>query len=432
MNKIFSEKNITIGLLICCFLSLFLKNSINSICLVLLVVYSLINYFLIKKRKIVLTFGFRKEEIYFIIYFLVIVISVIYSENKDVAIKHIGRYIAFLVVPLSFNFLPVLSHTYKFFIRKVYVYGIIVLLTFLFFNAVRQNAEIGYSFIDFISSIFLSIFDSDVTVSGIEYWVFMYEGLTGVINIQPIYISLFVNLGYAFLISLREKEEISSVRFWAISAFFLLFSVLLSSRMETIIFFVLLFLYLLVYSPKSKKEFFRNLFACSISVFLMVLVVFSNPILKDRILSTIDTNYTSDYVSFANQNVRMEKWKNSLQVIEKSPIIGQGIGDYKDELIAQYKENNFLLGVENRYNSHNQYLDTMLQSGLFGLVVLLGLFFRGVINAYKKDLEKILLYLTFGLSFITESMFDRHWGIVSFVFFVCFSLKYTVDINNNK
>ncbi len=431
-NKLLDEKRVTIGLILCFLLSLPLKNNINSIFIFLISTYAAINFFILNKRKFVFKFSFKNVEFYFVIYYFILIISILYSENTQIAIKHVGRYIPFLILPLGFSVLPSLEMKKKCLIRKFYVYWIAIILIFLFCNAIRENAKIGYSFIDFIVSFSLNLLDSSHKISGLEYWVFMYEGLTGILGIQPIYMSLFVNLAFVFLISLKEKKEIKPITFWILCFLFLIFSILLSSRMGTLLFLSVFFTYLILYEPKTKRQFFRNILIFASCFILMFTVVITNPILKDRIMSVIDTKYTNKYVSFANQNIRMVKWSNAIEVIKKSPIIGFGVGDYKEILIDQYEESNFLLGVKNRYNSHNQYLDTTIQLGVFGLSALLGLFLIGIIKSYKKDLEKVLIYSTFALSLLTESMFDRHWGLVSFVFFICFSLKYNVDINNNK
>src|SRR5690606_5082693 len=132
------------------------------------------------------------------------------------------------------------------------------------------------------------------------------------------------------------------------------------------------------------------------------------------------------YLNFSNQSERFEIWKNSEEVFLKSPIIGHGTGDYKDVLFEQYKQNNYTNGISNKFNSHNQYLDTSLQLGLAGLIILIVFLYRKILNSSKENFEKKYIFIIFVISLITESMFDRHWGIVSIVLFTGFVNKYNI------
>lgn len=423
-KAIFNNKALPI-LITFCFLSLFFRNNMNSICLGFLFFYSVF-YSLTSKNY---SLPFKNEFIYLYIYYGVLLVSVIYSENSDVALKLTLRSIAFIVVPLSFNYLPNLPEKKKYAVRKYYIGFVILLLLFLFANALYRNYILGNSILDYLYQKILVYLNFSEVKSDIriEYWLFSYEGLTNVINMQPIYVSLFVNLAYAFTISLKEKKVIPELLFWLISVYFLFFILLLSSRTEMLIFVALMFYYLLFIKSRTKKELILNSFKSFMLVFCLMFVVLNNPILKYRVISVIKPDYKREYVNFANQNIRFQKWNSAKELITESPILGYGIGDFQAELISQYKRNNFEVGVMHKYNSHNQYLDTMLQIGLFGFLILILFFIRSFFWYSRDNFEKKIILIIFLFSFITESMFNRHWGIVSFVLFISFTSKYKLN-----
>ena len=72
-------------------------------------------------------------------------------------------------------------------------------------------------------------------------------------------------------------------------------------------------------------------------------------------------------------NIRFWIWKSAFSVIENHPIIGVGTGDVRDELQKQYEKRGMSQAVIFRYNAHNQYLETWLGTGIFGLFALLAM-----------------------------------------------------------
>ncbi|GLU43204.1 hypothetical protein Musp01_08280 [Muricauda sp. NBRC 101325] len=152
-------------------------------------------------------------------------------------------------------------------------------------------------------------------------------------------------------------------------------------------------------------------------------------------MSVVNPEYRHEHLNFANQNIRFLKWKYALQLASRAPVVGFGIGDAKNELIKEYETNTFNAGVLNRFNSHNQYLDTLLQSGLIGLIGLFAIFYFGYFGRSNVGKEVKLILAVFYLSFLTESMLDRHWGIVSFVLFTMYVSTFkirAIEISNNR
>jgi len=129
--------------------------------------------------------------------------------------------------------------------------------------------------------------------------------------------------------------------------------------------------------------------------------------------------FTYNEVAYDNSvNSRKEIWNAATDVVAQNPILGTGTGDAEADLIQAYANNGFKLGVEEKYNAHNQYLQILVETGWLGLLCFAGFFFLCLRLAIK---HKNYLYLAFLLLWLvnisTESMLETQSGVVFFSFF---------------
>lgn len=110
-------------------------------------------------------------------------------------------------------------------------------------------------------------------------------------------------------------------------------------------------------------------------------------------------------------NNRIIIYKNYLNLIKENYLIGYG---YKNGAkIVKYKYNY-------SFNTHNQYLQSLFYSGLFGFLLLILFSFSPFVLKIKKNKEKNgleLLIILILFNFLFESLLSRQWGLI----FVCFS-----------
>jgi O-antigen ligase len=121
-------------------------------------------------------------------------------------------------------------------------------------------------------------------------------------------------------------------------------------------------------------------------------------------------------------NIRINIWKNAVQLIERHPLFGVGTGDIKEELASIYAENKYEYGVNEKPSPHNQFLHTGVILGLTGVIVLVVCFLFQLYYSYK---QKYWLYFFFLLlillNCLTESILERQAGIIFFAGFnTCF------------
>jgi O-antigen ligase len=139
---------------------------------------------------------------------------------------------------------------------------------------------------------------------------------------------------------------------------------------------------------------------------------------QGRFLEMVDLNSTYAENKWGGRALRLEKWKFTLEAIIGNSIIGSGSGDYWFEMEKVYRKNNFELGLKEKFNSHNQYLQTALTLGFPGLVLLISILVFMLLQARKtNNFVLMLAVLSISLSMISESILERQTGIFLSVLF---------------
>jgi len=122
-------------------------------------------------------------------------------------------------------------------------------------------------------------------------------------------------------------------------------------------------------------------------------------------------------ISDVSSDERIMIYKSDLESWMESPLIGYGVGDYRQQMVEAYNDNDFSAGVENEYNAHNQYIETLLSTGLIGLAVLLFWMLWPTIQAWRtsrRDVFWLIAMFTFCfmLGCLFESMLERQMGVL--------------------
>ncbi|GAA0714390.1 hypothetical protein GCM10009430_07520 [Aquimarina litoralis] len=123
-------------------------------------------------------------------------------------------------------------------------------------------------------------------------------------------------------------------------------------------------------------------------------------------ISIVHSNSTSE-------KARLLSWDASFKLIKEAPLLGYGIGDANDVLIKKYNELNYTYNLENKYNAHNQFLQTFLQTGIIGVMVLCGIFVVLAIRM-RRSRNEFSVFLILLISLVFESMLVRFNGVVFF------------------
>ncbi|MEI6020033.1 MAG: O-antigen ligase family protein, partial [Bacteroidota bacterium] len=128
-----------------------------------------------------------------------------------------------------------------------------------------------------------------------------------------------------------------------------------------------------------------------------------------------------DKTSKESTTVRILIWQQAMELSLQKPIFGLGVGDANDQLYQAYANNGLSGALQYHLNAHNQYLQTLLGMGLFGLLLMFHFTWMQLFSALRSK-RFILFVFAFLISFnfLVESMLQTAAGVLFFCFFYCF------------
>ncbi|MCB0478720.1 MAG: O-antigen ligase family protein [Crocinitomicaceae bacterium] len=357
-----------------------------------------------------------------ITFFLFYVLSLTYSQNMEEGTRSVTAKLPLLVFPIMFSMLPVSSSLLKKFSR---MFPLILSAFFL---------------------ICLGIQLQEVNATGDQSLIYS-DNLGSVFHIQAVYGGLFVNLALIFIlfgiVDQKENSKKDKVLYGILAFFLFALHFLLISRLALILGLLILaiFIFKLIWNTKKQKW----ILPVALGMLLLpFLAYFSSEKLQNRFQSVFHTEFQYDNPNPINHfnaeqkeenwnsfTARLATWTCAWEVFKKAPIVGQGVGDHFDELMKEYEVKNYVLGLKEGYNTHNQYLDILLACGILGLLALLLYFFYPLFIGFQSGNWLLaVLALAFIFSALTENILNRSQGII--VIAIVFSLYQSYNINQNK
>jgi len=163
---------------------------------------------------------------------------------------------------------------------------------------------------------------------------------------------------------------------------------------------------------------------------LLVSVLWFTPGIKDEFRNTLE--WTGEYLrspsaylearskerELQSNHIRLVMWTVTAELIAEHPF-GVGTGDVDRHLHKRLLEYGFVELVDQDLNSHNQYLQTTLETGVLGLIFLLVFVLSSLRTAIRKN-SLLLLVIVAGFAFnaLFESFFQRQSGIVFYSFWI--------------
>ncbi len=375
-----------------------MKENFNSLTIIICFVLCLIN-FVLDKREIINPKKIIILSIYFLFYFIFFIFN-------HIDLKHFLLNLPFIVFPILFYIKPKDLNGNSFIIKMLVVFQISVFLKC-----------IEYLYIFLKKHNLTQLFD----INNYNIPLFRdYVQTNSLLEIHPTYFSSF--LLFSFIISLYnlltlKKKSTQHILFNLIISLNSVFFIFLFSS-KIILLALLLSLIVLLYTLKTHYKKYNIQIYAFILITLGICLFKSKDLLYKRfneIKTEINKPIEGDYHN--SINIRVAIIKCSIKLIKQVPF--WGYGKYlKEELNICYSKNfksDFY--KKNNYNTHNFYLNTYLYGGvIFSLVFLI---YMIVIYNYIKH-SKLALMIFFSILIInlTENYFSRHFGIISFNYFI--------------
>jgi hypothetical protein len=421
-----------------------------------------------------------------------LILSIVYSEDKTLAIKGIITALPLLSVPLAMTTASKLSVRQIGVLKKVFVFScLITSMVYFLQTGIRIGLFDGSYKLKPVSTAYQS-----------SYLVYnlTYHQLTP--SIHAVFFSLYIAFAvFILLFDLQWKTWLSKILQALMVIYFLLYLILLTSA--TINFALYSFIIATVYFKYSFKKLWHYLLffgliivGTAITDYLLVVKYigpdigdivyrFDSPSINQKILlsyvavilvgaaaiiikltarrnyklvlgcsfliaafagliyltKTTDNRKSSER-KLNNITVRANYSSEAIRIVKRHPLFGVGIGDKKYKLI----ERNLELGdrrylefgadskPEGIFNAHNQFLDFWITAGIIPVICLLLFFIHEFSKAlrYRHILCLGLLYC-FCLFCFTDMAMMVQRGVVFFLFFIClFENEIKLKMNKNR
>lgn len=268
---------------------------------------------------------------------------------------------------------------------------------------------------------------------------FFYHRLVEPVKGHAIYFSVLVFIALLFLLGDYERNSFGFGKSIPLSLiiFLSVFLFCLSSKLVIVFYFLyLLFYFIRLLKNKSINRFLLIAFSILFIAGSAIVLTTRNPvsrrfydILKGDV-GVIGREKFNPGMYFNGIQFRLLQWKFTAEILNenRSWLTGVGPGNAQHFLDQKYISTNMYIGDPARgdhgflgYNTHNQFLETLLKTGIPGLAALLFICIALIkIGRQKKKRELSFIIALLLTWLLTESVLERQYGIVIMTFFPLF------------
>jgi len=337
----------------------------------------------------------------FATFYLLGVLTILYSSDKQEGINIASRQLALLLMPVLFSLNGLNFRKYKDQLLLIFGLSCTVTVLYLFFDAVRT---ILYFHLPFRSLFTLA---------------FMNHNFSLPLNLHATYLSMYA--AFAIIIftelALRANKKISRLFHLCCMLILALGLLQLSSRAVWIGLLLVAIIVFPLLKIRGKKRFIFIAIALLISSFWLFSISRIDAY-KERYINELKTDLSGKVALVESNEPRITRWRLIVKLIERSPIIGYGLGSEKKMLKEVYFKNRLYNSYLQEFNTHSEYLGLMMKSGIASLLLFLCILAYGLKTGWRrKDFALSgFLFLTAVVG-VSENVLDLNKGIFFFSFF---------------
>ncbi|NMC56857.1 MAG: O-antigen ligase family protein [Eubacteriaceae bacterium] len=353
----------------------------------------------------------NKFNILLILFWLIHFISLLYSSDLTYGYNKIFRMISILILPLFLAY--DLDEDDRKRIKLAFIGSATAVLFFFLLRAFYLSSTIENGVLTF------NFHSNNASYGSLFYYQEFVKPH------HPSYFAMYLTLALVFALEFVKLSKFISTKILlsAISFLLILGIILTSSRaglVTLIIVMPLVGLWLL-----NRRGKFIALLSSVVILSITIYELSDNPRFKTiinyvNILFDNNTQLKEEYESQVMIRVRM--WPVILKDLDTYEVMfGVGIGDTNQRFIEAYKNHNLEYAAVTELNAHNQFLQTLVSSGILGLLLLSTIIGYGFWFAYKnRNMLLFLFLIIISVNFMFESVLERVFGVIYFTFFLLF------------
>ncbi len=367
-----------------------LPNNLNSIAIVSFVVACLI------QQPLPVAFQrLKKSRLWIlpVIYFLWTMLTWFWDSSGGFTIKEIERYAILFFLPPALAIIAPIPYQYIRWACNVFIIVTVAVCLLALYKSYQEYL---------VSK---------------DYRVFYYHYLSQQVQLNAIFLSNFCLASIIWLFYFSSKRIIILLKI-PVALFLTMMIFVLSSKMILLLLALSIPLFIIYYKG-FKTNIFKSFIALLLLLLLGVVVIEKLPYLKWRIRTTEVKMYEGPKDNHNGVAIRLLMWKTGWDLIKERPFTGYGLKGASKKTLEQYKKRGFILGYEQNYHTHNQYIESALMAGFPALILLIAII--GMTLARGFTTNNILLIagsLHFALHSVIESTFEVQQEFIFFMFFI--------------
>ena len=337
----------------------------------------------------------------YLLFYLVHVIGLLWTEDKDNGIFNLEVKASFLLSPFLFLYLKKIEWPHTKHVLNAFVAGLI------------------------ISGVFFLVRSAHVYFYK-DMWIQHFFGSRLAQTIHAGYYGLYLNIGSVILF-FKLYHGWRSMKAWVklghlLVMFFLFLLLFLSSAKNPILSYLIVSLMLLVGLYVFKRP-LRGilLMVATVLIFGVVLRNSEKTYLRfQAMFKLFDSELTFKRSDTESSRVRLAAWEVSTKLISEKPLLGTGTGDDESTMMSYYDTHQYCGAYLKKMDSHNQILESTVKLGIMGLVSAIIVLLCGIIRGVRRK-DSLLLYMSlmFFIMSLTESVFEVQAGVIVFGLIIC-------------
>jgi O-antigen ligase len=413
MSFTLNKQNLYVGTLSLFVLTLPFQLVFNNLAILLMGIMSL---FVFKPKEIVQQVRQNPLAIAWLVLFVLHLIGLTYTQNMSAGWKQVEYILSFALLPFFVAGTKKVSPSALKFVKHTFIIGMGIALLVCLVKASLFTWETGR----------WATFNPDNKVLENH---FIYHRLSSQIGMHAVLLACYTTLALAFvLIELLNnwKKLTFKVRLWY-SIMFLFFSINIYLLRSASISLAWMAILVIIVTFFIKRKYLKNL-KIKHYLYISVLIVTIGVVgfqmisqklnLADKKLTEIDFTAGPHTGQWNALNIRLAKWTCVWDVIEQNWLIGVGTGDVEVELVETYEKREFTIGIEKKYNPHNQYLHYAMALGIPGFLTYIFILLWMSWKAWKRqNITWLVFAVLIGLFSMTDSLLSVNKGIVFTIFF---------------
>jgi O-antigen ligase len=328
-----------------------------------------------------------------ILYFLVLCVGVLYSDDFSNAMGVLERNLSFIVLPLVFCRIRIFDKQMFHRICLVFTAGVIV----------ASGICLGYAIWR----------DTTMNFQGAYY----YSEFTDIIDSHPTYMAYYVCFSIIFLLYLISFELLNRFQqsMVILSILFLASILMLTAGRSTFASMLMMASFFFLKMLFETHTIKRKMLGISVSILLLAILLLQSPYSQRVFPKFLEGRSLSLSKVKGDSWERLVLWEAALKASD-NVVFGVGTGDYSMVMNNYYRDNQLSEYADVNFNAHNQFIQVLFSNGLLGLTALLIIIMRPIfLLTRRQNIFGMLAFFPFLIYGISEVFLGRYQGIVFFV-----------------